>query len=411
MHADSILAPPRARDLAVPRARDFVDALTGIRALAAGWVLVHHLWLNAGAPSLRIPVVGFDLASVPAAGWLGVDIFFALSGFVLTWQVLHQQHAGRGPFARAHFWRDASDFLVRRVLRVYPAYLATLLFLVVVARLHVYGEPAALSDIALHLALFHNVVSQYVSTINGVYWSMPFEWQFYLAFPLLVLPLLRGRAVWLAVAAVAVAGGMKLTSLLLGPGAEIAQFPWRLDTFVAGMVGATIAYRRPPSASWQRALAACGLASLLAGALYTGQYRILWWTQDANPFLRAVWLDITLPALLIGLCGPRVGVARFFATRPVVWLGVISYSIYLWHIPVMDLSRRLIEPHVPRAALFPLLAVAIVGVSAASYYLIERPFHSPPRTASERWRNPRFRAAIVGAWILGIFALAVAIRA
>src|SRR5665213_4467636 len=126
-------ARSRATHGAVPIREQHVDALTGVRALAAGWVVAYHLWLNAGHPALVVPVIHLDLVPLVAMGWLGVDIFFVLSGFVLTWQALHERASSIGSsfprkressVVRAEFWHNAGTFLRRRILRVYPAYLA-----------------------------------------------------------------------------------------------------------------------------------------------------------------------------------------------------------------------------------------------------------------------------------------------
>ncbi len=419
----------RASRMAAPLHEPHVDALTGVRALAAGWVVAYHLWLNAGQPALIVPGFRATFTPLVAVGWLGVDIFFILSGFVLTRQALHEhvststrsgsttpsipqkRESGVVP---AHFWRDAGVFLRRRILRVYPAYLASLTVLLPLAWLGVYRMPPTLGDIALHLVMFHNLVAGYVDSINGVYWSMPFEWQFYLLFPLLVIAVLRGRTRWLLAAAIAVALAMKLWSALAGPGAEFAQFPWRVDEFVVGMAAAAFAVRMPQASSVSMRLTWIAMASLVAGAWITGARDSIWWQPGVLPFARAAWIDITIALLLIGLCGTAGGIARLFATRPMVWLGTISYSIYLWHLPTLQLTREALLRHfgdLPRIVEIAIPLVVIIIVSALSYYLVERPFHGPSRDASKRWRDPRFRLKAVLAWIGALFVGAACIAA
>jgi peptidoglycan/LPS O-acetylase OafA/YrhL len=403
-----------------------LDALTGVRALAAGWVVAFHLWLNAGHPVLVLPGVGVDLTPWVAVGWLGVDVFFILSGFVLTWQVLHARGSRDAPHAassaspsaarvhepgilRANFWRDAGTFIRRRALRVYPAYLACLSVLLPLAWWGVYRTPPELGDVALHLAMFHNIVPRYVDSINGVFWSMPFEWQFYLIFPLLVLPVLRARTGWLVVGAVTVAVCAKLSSTLQGPGAEIAQLPWRIDEFVAGMAAAAIAVRCGWSPRTRTGMTWIAAAALVAGTWVVGVRDATWWQPGAMPFVRAAWIDISVASLLIGLSGSMSAIAALFASRVMVWLGTISYSIYLWHLPTLDLTRRALRLHMPTMPVIldlGLTIVVVIAVSALSYYAIERPFHAPSRDGGMRWRSPRFRLAIVVVWALGILMVA-----
>jgi peptidoglycan/LPS O-acetylase OafA/YrhL len=390
-----------------------VDALTGVRAIAAGWVVAYHLWLNAGHPPLVVPLVHIDVVPLVTMGWLGVDIFFILSGYVLTWQVLNERR--RTTFSRASFWHDAGLFLRRRVLRVYPAYLACLSVLLPFAWLGIYRTPPALADVSLHLAMFHNLDLRFVDTINGVFWSMPFEWQFYLIFPLLILPILRGRTRSLVAAAAAVAVILKFASAWNGPGAEVAQLPWRIDEFVAGMAGAAIAMRGIGSGALRSGMTWLAAIALIGGAWIIGARDPLWWQPGATPLLRAAWIDICVASLLIGLCGSSAtAISGLLASRLMVWLGTISYSVYLWHVPTLELTHHALLVHavaMPRPALVGILIVAILGVSALSYYAVERPFHSPTAMSSARWRNPRLRVMVVGAWIVGVFVVAATVSA
>ena len=105
-----------------------MDALTGVRAFAALWVFVFHSWLNSGSPTIRLPVAAqsIDLTPLAAFGWLLVlDVFFVLSGFLLTRQALLKLErrtlaATSSRFAAA-FGEKYSSYLRRRILRVYPA--------------------------------------------------------------------------------------------------------------------------------------------------------------------------------------------------------------------------------------------------------------------------------------------------
>lgn len=393
---------------AVPRDAH-VDALTGIRALAAGWVVAYHLWLIAAKPAIGLPALRIDLTPLLAMGWLGVDIFFVLSGFVLTWQVLHDRRAAT-PFAGGRFWRDAGTFVRRRVLRVYPAYFATLTVLLPLGWQGLTTPADDLRDVALHLVMAHNVVPAYASTINGVYWSMPFEWQFYLVFPLLVLPLLAHRTAWLLAGGVTAAVLAKLVSATMGPGAEIAQLPWRIDEFVVGMAAAAVAVRVAVPARARTALAWLGIASLVVGAYAIAARDAIWWQPGALPFVRAAWIDATVAALVIGLTATGGRVSRFFALPPLVWLGTISYSVYLWHLPTLILARTQLAHALPAMSLAASLAFggcAVIAVSALSYYVVEAPFHAPSRTAPPRWRDPAVRTWAIVAWGLSLLAMAL----
>ena len=179
-----------------------LDALTGVRALAALWVFAYHAWLASGAKPVLIPAFGLQADLTPwfAFGWLGLDIFFVLSGFLLTrqeWIRLQRSDGidgkGGGDEVRRlrPFLAFCRTFLRKRILRVYPAYYLCLTLLLALAATHVYMRLPDRLDLLLHLGMVHNAVDAYVSTLNGVFWTLPFEWQFYLFFPLLFV---RARA-------------------------------------------------------------------------------------------------------------------------------------------------------------------------------------------------------------------------
>ena len=253
-----------------------VDALTGVRAFAAGWVVLYHVWLLSGKEPITLHTSGLtmDFTPIISMGWFGVDVFFVLSGFVLTWQALRQSRSAP-QLTPANFGRYYGEFIHRRVLRVYPAYYACLAVLLPLAWLHVYGNPPDFADVALHLVMFHNVAGDYVSTINGVFWSLPFEWQFYLLFPLLVLLILRGQTLWLLLLGITASAVSKIIVLSGGPASHsallLAQLPMRLDAFVLGMVAAKMAYGWRRDSHWRVWSFWIGAFGLVGAAEYFAQ--------------------------------------------------------------------------------------------------------------------------------------------
>jgi peptidoglycan/LPS O-acetylase OafA/YrhL len=400
----SALADAAGRSGAVAADR-FVPALTGVRAFAALWVVAHHLWLNAHAPPLRI--LGVDLAPLFAAGWFGVDVFFVLSGFLLTQQAIADdrrrgERGGRAPGYGA--------FLSRRILRVFPAYYACLTALILFPAFR--GEPyvpaPTTPDLALHLVMMHNAVSAYLPTINGVFWSLPFEFQFYLVMPLLAIAVLRGRTGTLLALALATSLAARAIVVVSGSGRMLELLPFRIDEFVAGMAAAALA-TDPRAARHRGALFGAGFALLFAMAAYFGARRIPWWTPDLWPTVRTWCVAGGTALMLAGLArGARTG-TRVLGHPAVVWLGEISYSIYLWHLPVLVYLYQHVAwfdrlRGVPLAR--PLAAAgAIVAVSAASYYVVERPFHSGALSARRLGRGAPIAFAILAAWALALLAL------
>ena len=125
------------------------------------------------------------------------------------------------------------------------------------------------------------------------------------------------------------------------------------------------------------------MLALLGAVAYYGTVAPLWWTWDWTPFIRSFWVEAAVVAILVGLSGDVHFGSRFFANRIMVWLGTISYSIYLWHFPILSwlASTTLVrQAGVTFDSMFAsLLTIGLalaLAVSAVSYYIIERPFHN-----------------------------------
>lgn len=406
-------------DTDVSEHRADVPALTGVRAFAALWVMAYHTWLAAGRPAIGWPAAEFPWRIDPllGAGWLGVDVFFVLSGFVLQWQVEHERSAALQP------WRGATAYLRfvgRRVLRVFPAYLACLSILLPLSWLGIGRWTApSFADTALHLVMTHNLVPAYVSTISGVFWSLPIEWHFYLVFPAGAWILSHGRAWPLVVLA--------LTTTYLVHWLVIDRdmawlMPWtvfRGIEFSSGMAAASLAARsRDAGSARANAIFVAGAVALAAIAYVSGRFEFAWWTGDILTFARMVALSLAIAAMLFAVAIPGAGRlgASIFGNRAAVWTGAVSYSLYLWHFAVIEFAvdHRLV-PLRGDGSLgdFGRLALAVwpaaFALSALSYALVERAFLDRarwPRREEHGAGWMREPLAIVVAWMLARLAVA-----
>ena len=377
----------------------YQEALTGVRALAAVWVMLFHVNAFAGPRVLSIHPFGvrIDLHPLMTVGWVGVTLFFVLSGFLLTTHLLDALERGDD--------RVLPGYFVARVRRVIPAFWAQLAILFVVAFAIGQAPPPWTRYIPLHLLMLHNVSEAASYAINPVYWTLPIEFAFYLVLPVIAVRLARldasgsrGRAlVLLYAAAVAVSIGYRYVAYRLA-GTNIAwisnQLPGTIDQFVIGTVLAA-QWRRWRKAGQgperarrlSNALTLGGLAGMLGMVYYLDSIYETFWV--GNP---AVYYWYSVDAFFAGMVvlGAAMGgraARRLFANPVAVFLGTISYSLYLWHYPVVEWLR----PAALGYATFFAVAIPLcIAASALSYALVERPF------LKRRAKPPAAEPAVAG---------------
>ncbi len=387
--AEAALAAPAAEGPAP--ASHHLDALTGVRALAALWVLMFHSWLAAGSP--RLHVRALDCTPLAQFGWLGLDVFFVLSGFLLTRQSMLKQaeriaQPGEGRLAAA-FGERYLTYLRRRILRVYPAYYACLAILLILGATGIYMHLPGKLELLLHLFMVHNLVEKYIATINGVFWTLPFEWHFYLVFPLLFV-LLRRHGAWAVYTlAIACVVASKLVVMATNDGFPQVLLTIRLDTFAAGMCAGAWAATRPLARRHASIAFWLGLCVLFATPwVYADYMNVGHYYATAKGWLRPQWIQLGICLTLLGLTGERHRGVALFDNRIAVAIGLVSYSMYLVHVPILELLQlhQLVPARAAatQRAWLGTVAIAlpvILLVSALSWRYIERPFQDAGSSA------------------------------
>ena len=361
-----------------------LPALTGLRGVAAFWVLLYHAWVQAG-PRLMDFGEGawrIDLTPLFSCGWAGVDIFFTLSAFLLSLPFVAWQ-TGRAPRpALGTFW-------LRRVLRIFPAWYAQVAVLLLLAGVFGIGDWPAPIRLAGNLLLAFNLGPLAVEPLNPVAYTLPIEFCFYLVLPLLAF-LLRPRW-WMLLLLLAVVETQLYRQLMfpLVAAADIPhrvvvleQLPGRLDQFVFGMLAAYAFGRaaragRLPSARACDALFAAGVLvfAVMLALIHLGSET--YW--DGGPLL-FTWHGIVgaAVALMLFACaaGSRVAVA-LLSNQPLRHLGIISFGLYLWHYPLLHwLSAAGVFNRIEGYRLpwiLPVLLLGSLALAELSYRLIERP--------------------------------------
>jgi len=367
--------------------KNYRPDIDGLRAVAVLAVVLFHAF-----PTL-----------VPG-GYVGVDIFFVISGFLITGILLAEVRQGSFSVLR---------FYIRRARRLFPALCVVLLAVLAFGWFTLL--PAEYAQLGKHVLAGAGFVSNIVLWREAGYfdinselkpllhlWSLGVEEQYYLLWPLLVLLLARHARLFL------------LATLLLAVASFALNVHWldRLPTltfylpitrFWELLLGGLLAFLAgrgaPAPARAADALSAAGLVLILLALFALDRH---------TPFPGwAALLPVAGSALLIA-AGPAASFNRLvLASRPAVWIGLISYPLYLWHWPLFAFARVLTgEPM--SVAVGTGLSLAAVGLAWLTYRFIERPFRRPlphalaTRDAARLWSATLVLGASgLAVWLIG----------
>jgi peptidoglycan/LPS O-acetylase OafA/YrhL len=365
-----------------------------------------------------LAVIGFH-AHIPGfrGGFVGVDVFFVISGFLITHQIVTQLLTGRF---------SATDFYARRILRILPPLLLVTVVTLALAPLFAV-LPQESHDLAKSAAATAAMISNYYFSSAGDYfspqaeinpllhtWSLGVEEQYYLLAPAFMggIAALAARRHWdarralLIGGAVAIAASYLTLAIVSGHDRRIAFFSimTRSWQFAAGgMLAIAVLKGTPVPARLRSALGVAGLLAVGASvALYHEHMRYPGALAGLLPTLG------TLLLLACGLGNERAPLVRLLASRPAVAIGVLSYSWYLWHWPVIELMRTL---PIGQDGIWKDVASsgAALLLSVPTYLLLERPMKTLRRPAITRAFGGRIVAAgLGGSALIALLALGLA---
>jgi len=314
----------------------YVPALDGLRGIAIAMVVAYHAF------------------GWPLGGWLGVQLFFVLSGFLIT-TLLLEEHAATGAIRFGAFY-------ARRARRLFPALAVVLSAYLMISAARGVDGVGQVARWGLYVgnayAAFWPVASQKLVGLNHL-WSLAQEEQFYLAWPAVLLVVRKARNPMLVLATLVVAL-IVYRDVLVQTGASDARVYFAPDTNLDGLLlGAALAFqlRRRPFTVPRRLLVGAVIPAVLIVALI-----------PSTAGLEASVLPLFEGATVLLIAAAVTG--RLWLPRALVWLGGISYALYLWHGVVLWAFHFR----------HPVLAVAVsIALSYASTTWIERPLRAGVR--------------------------------
>lgn len=335
----------------------------GLRALAVLLVILFHAGLSF------------------TGGFVGVDVFFVISGFLITGLISKEQAAGK--FSMGRFW-------MRRIRRIAPAALfVTLCSLTAGYFLLLPGDYVELSKSAVAQQFLASNVFFWRST--GYFedpantkpllhtWSLAIEEQFYLAYPFALYFLHRRKfkrtaSILTTIAAASLA--LSIWGVYNYPGATFFLLPTRGWELLLGALTYFASLRRIESRALSEAIAAGGLILILGPA-------VLLTEASRFPGLNAIPPCLGAALLILSGANSRTTISELLSLKPLVATGLISYSLYLWHWPIMAFCRYW-QTSAEFSASLPVILPAIAVAAIATWYFVEQPCRTKFRTIQLR---------------------------
>jgi len=348
-----------------------IDFLRGFAALS---VIIYHVIELYGWTSF--PTSG--LLVWFRVGWMGVDLFFAISGFVIGLSIFRE-------IDRSGVKKYRRDFLVRRLARIVPLHYLTIIVFVVFISPGLLLENFSVNLIS-HLLFFHNFNQNLHGAINGSNWSLAVEVQFYILM-LFLAPWTRDARWWIiALVFIGIAWVWRFLVVdIVHPASQsgyfpvfvaATQLPGMLDEFVVGIILARLVryYGR------DRFLY-CGflvrvLIAFFALLVFSVSMSVYWryasfWDYKYMVGMWRTMISISYAFIILFFITIRSDMLVWKLLYPFSYVGTISYGMYLWHLPVI-LSLKRVQSIGPEDALMWIVGITLV-LSSGSWHFFEKP--------------------------------------
>ncbi|SMX47285.1 acyltransferase family protein [Actibacterium lipolyticum] len=330
-----------------------------------------------GLRAIAVLVVVFYHYGVPgfSGGYVGVDVFFVISGYLITSLISDEMRAGRFSFR---------NFYERRIRRIFPALFPVIAFSLIASwSVFALDDYRNLGQSAVAVSVFSSNILFWLE--DGYFgpashlkpllhtWSLAVEEQFYFVVPLLLLALRRAGWVML---------GLSLASLVAAQwmltrdaAAAFYLMPFRFWELGVGCWIALVALPAPRNGIYRAVLAGMGLLAILSASVF-------YTPNTVFPGLTALLPCLGTGAIIVAGNGAQSAVRRVLSTRPMVGIGKISYSFYLWHWPVFVIAQYWLVDALSPLQVAVIFALSLL-LSALSWRYVEQPFRA--RTG-DGWR-------------------------
>ncbi len=309
-----------------------IPELDGLRGIAILLVVSFHYLNNQLVGSGT--AIGKAIAKLTAFGWVGVDLFFVLSGFLIGNVLLRNFESG-------NFF---STFYIRRILRIIPNYFLLIIVYVIISNLSVFNDNIFLTHhqtipLWSYFAMLHNFFMAHFNSMGNasmsITWSIGIEEQFYIVFPLLMLVFKRKGLPYLLAAAI-----------LLAPFFRAQHNTWippyvllncRMDAIAFGILIAWLNTQSMLSSVVDRFF--YFLIGLLLTVILICGY-LFWQFNDLGVFKQTLFSVVFSIGLMFSLTRTAGWYGSILRLKPLVWIGTISYSLYLFHYIILGLFQH-----------------------------------------------------------------------
>jgi peptidoglycan/LPS O-acetylase OafA/YrhL len=363
--------------------------LDGLRAIAVAAVFLYHSRID------WLP-----------GGFLGVDLFFVLSGYLITSLLLVEWEA-RNRIDLRRFW-------LRRARRLLPALVVVVLGSLALAAIFARQDLAhTRSDVLgslFYYANWHQIIANhsYFNVLGNPSllqhtWSLAVEEQFYIVWPLLLVPclVLVGRKRMPMIVIAGIAASAALMWILFNPGGDPSRVYYGTDTraFLL-LMGILLALVWPWIVRMRRAVP---LLELFGIAALVGAVLLFLRMQDFNPTLFRggdLAAAFCFAVLVAAVAHPKTGIGEALGVAPLRWVGERSYGIYLWHWPIIVLVAGVNAR--PSVGIVVGEAALVLAVAALSYKFVEQPIRTGSLQRRLAKHPRRYRLEVMGAGALGL---------